>query len=121
MCFAHLFSVALYYGTCFYDEHYWGVWYSRPEFLYYWVYYIGLNAPWVLVPASECHIVSSRSSNLVSDLGFSSVIIYYDMKTYGRSFWHVDLRIPKPKEEAESDDSAGSITASVEKGMTEES
>ena len=25
--------------------------YSRPEFLYYWVYYVGFNLPWVIAPA----------------------------------------------------------------------
>lgn len=24
--------------------------FSRPEFLYYWVYYAGFNAPWAVVP-----------------------------------------------------------------------
>ncbi|KDN66911.1 putative emopamil binding protein [Colletotrichum sublineola] len=28
-----------------------GVSHSRPEFLYFWVYYVGFNAPWVVVPA----------------------------------------------------------------------
>ena len=28
-----------------------GVSYSRPEALYFWGYYVGFNAPWVLIPA----------------------------------------------------------------------
>ncbi|KAM7197033.1 Emopamil-binding protein [Naviculisporaceae sp. PSN 640] len=46
----HLFSVALYYGMCFVSESVNGYGYSRPQFLYYWVYFVGFNAPWVLVP-----------------------------------------------------------------------
>ncbi|PSR83642.1 Emopamil binding protein-domain-containing protein [Coniella lustricola] len=48
---AHLYGVALYYSTCYAQEQLNGVAYSRPEFQYYWVYYVGFNAPWVIVPA----------------------------------------------------------------------
>ncbi|KAJ9165530.1 EBP-domain-containing protein [Coniochaeta hoffmannii] len=51
LCVGHLFGVALYYGTCFFGYRYNGISHSRPEFLYYWVYYLGLNAAWVVVPA----------------------------------------------------------------------
>ncbi|KAG6313833.1 hypothetical protein E4U22_000604 [Claviceps purpurea] len=50
VCTAHLFGVALYYGTNWGDYRASGVSYSRPEVLYYWVYYAGFNAPWVVVP-----------------------------------------------------------------------
>lgn len=59
MCVGHLFGVALYYGTCFFEYRYRNVSHSRPEFLYYWVYYVGFNFPWVVVPAGE----SIRSIN----------------------------------------------------------
>lgn len=49
---AHLYGVALYYSTCYVNEKYKGLVYSRPEFLYFWVYYVGFNAPWVFVPAA---------------------------------------------------------------------
>ncbi|KAB5558434.1 Emopamil binding protein-domain-containing protein [Coniochaeta sp. 2T2.1] len=51
MCVGHLFGVALYYGTCFFEHQHKGISHSRPEFLYYWVYYLGLNAAWFVVPA----------------------------------------------------------------------
>lgn len=51
VCIAHLYGVALYYSTCYVNEKYKGLVYSRPEFLYFWVYYAGFNAPWVVVPA----------------------------------------------------------------------
>ncbi|KAJ9151725.1 Emopamil binding protein [Pleurostoma richardsiae] len=51
VCLAHLYGVALYYSTCYAEYRYLGVSHSRPEFLYYWVYYVGFNLPWVVVPA----------------------------------------------------------------------
>jgi cholestenol delta-isomerase len=45
--------VALYYGTCGFAEHMRGLSYSRPEVVYYWGYYVGMNAPWVVVPCGE--------------------------------------------------------------------
>lgn len=50
VCVAHLYGVLLYYGTNWADYRFSGVSYSRPEFLYYWVYYVGFNAPWFFVP-----------------------------------------------------------------------
>lgn len=50
VCAAHLYGVALYYGTNWGDFGASGVSYSRPEFRYYWVYYVGLNAPWAVIP-----------------------------------------------------------------------
>ncbi len=50
---AHLYGVALYYATCYAENLYRGVSYSRPEPLYFWVYYVGFNAPWVVVPTGE--------------------------------------------------------------------
>ncbi len=49
----HLYGVALYYGTCSFEYHLRGNSHSRPEFLYYWVYYVAFNMPWMVVPASE--------------------------------------------------------------------
>ncbi|KAL2024455.1 hypothetical protein VTK56DRAFT_8266 [Thermocarpiscus australiensis] len=50
VCVGHLYGVTLYYGTCLFAERLRRVSYSRPEVQYYWVYYAGLNAPWVVVP-----------------------------------------------------------------------
>ncbi|KAM4055272.1 emopamil binding protein [Hirsutella rhossiliensis] len=51
VCTAHLHSVALYYATNWAEHRATGRCYSRPEFLYYWVYYVGFNMPWVVVPS----------------------------------------------------------------------
>ncbi|KAK3366343.1 Emopamil binding protein-domain-containing protein [Podospora didyma] len=51
LCIGHMYGVALYYGTCFFVERHGGISFSRPEVLYQWVYFAGLNAPWAVVPA----------------------------------------------------------------------
>ncbi|KAI0481557.1 Emopamil binding protein-domain-containing protein [Xylaria cf. heliscus] len=48
---AHLYGVTLYYATSQCEFYFAGRSHSRPEFLYFWVYYVGFNLPWVLVPA----------------------------------------------------------------------
>ncbi|KFA74970.1 hypothetical protein S40288_02242 [Stachybotrys chartarum IBT 40288] len=50
VCTAHLYGVALYYATNWTELHFHGVSYSRPEFLYFWIYYVGFNLPWAIVP-----------------------------------------------------------------------
>lgn len=47
---AHLFGVLLYYGTLLFQEVLQGTSHCRPEFLYRWVYFGAMNAPWVVVP-----------------------------------------------------------------------
>lgn len=54
ICTAHLYGVALYYLTNWTESSFTGVSYSRPEFLYFWVYYVGFNAPWAVVPFCKC-------------------------------------------------------------------
>ncbi|KAK1978826.1 emopamil binding protein [Colletotrichum cereale] len=51
MCVGHLYGVVLYYSTSLTELYFNDVSHSRPEFLYFWVYYVGFNAPWVVVPA----------------------------------------------------------------------
>ncbi|TDZ87647.1 3-beta-hydroxysteroid-Delta(8),Delta(7)-isomerase [Colletotrichum sidae] len=55
MCVGHLYGVALYYLTSMSEYYLNGVSHSRPEFLYFWIYYIGFNAPWVVVPGILLH------------------------------------------------------------------
>ncbi|KAI0105456.1 Emopamil binding protein-domain-containing protein [Nemania sp. FL0031] len=50
-CVAHLYGVALYYATSQCEFYFTGRSHSRPEFLYFWVYYVGFNLPWAIVPA----------------------------------------------------------------------
>ncbi|KAK5722905.1 hypothetical protein LTR17_014208 [Elasticomyces elasticus] len=46
-----LYGVILYYATSAFDEAVNGVTYSRPEFLYYWFYFVIMNAFWTVIPA----------------------------------------------------------------------
>ncbi|OJD35285.1 ebp domain-containing protein [Diplodia corticola] len=46
----HLYSDTLYYVTSFLDMRR-GVLHSRPEALYFWVYFVVMNALWIIVPA----------------------------------------------------------------------
>ncbi|KAI1085788.1 EBP-domain-containing protein [Whalleya microplaca] len=51
VCMAHLYGVALYFGTSLSQYYYTGLSHSRPEVLYFWVYYVGCNLPWALIPS----------------------------------------------------------------------
>lgn len=53
VCMGHLYGVVLYYSTSTAEKYFNDVAHSRPEFLYFWVYYFGFNLPWVVVPSSE--------------------------------------------------------------------
>ncbi|KAK5627676.1 hypothetical protein RRF57_003391 [Xylaria bambusicola] len=50
-CVAHLCGVALYYATSQCEFYFTGRSHSRPEFVYFWVYYVGFNLPWAILPA----------------------------------------------------------------------
>lgn len=45
-----LYGDALYFATCFYEN---GI-HTRPEPLYFWFYFVGLNGVWVVVPLLVC-------------------------------------------------------------------
>jgi len=47
------YGVVLYYLTNIMDYHYSGISYSRPEGFYYYAYFVGLNAPWAIVPVCK--------------------------------------------------------------------
>ncbi|KAI0481210.1 Emopamil binding protein-domain-containing protein [Xylariaceae sp. FL0804] len=51
VCVAHLYGVALYYATALCELRLEGRSHSRPEARYFWLYYVGFNLPWVVVPA----------------------------------------------------------------------
>ncbi|PNP55604.1 hypothetical protein THARTR1_04128 [Trichoderma harzianum] len=64
VCVAHLYGVALYYATNWAEQRFHGVSYSRPEFLYFWVYYVGFNAPWAIVPFCEWPAPGGEASKI---------------------------------------------------------
>ncbi|KAK0386242.1 hypothetical protein NLU13_6079 [Sarocladium strictum] len=51
MCVAHIYGVVLYFGTEYRNEKLTGDSASLPDFLFYWVYYVGFNIVWAFVPA----------------------------------------------------------------------
>ncbi|KAI1213055.1 EBP-domain-containing protein [Annulohypoxylon truncatum] len=51
ICMAHIYGVALYYSTSLCQEYMTDLSHSRPEFLYFWVYYVGFNLPWAIIPS----------------------------------------------------------------------
>jgi cholestenol delta-isomerase len=52
-----LYGDVLYYATSIFDLYIVGVSYSRPEAYYFWFYFVGMNAPWIIIPI--CLIRSS--------------------------------------------------------------
>jgi hypothetical protein len=87
VCTAHLYGVALYYATNWTELHFHGVSYSRPEFLYFWIYYVGFNLPWAIVPLGTCSIHRltgySRSAPLTF---FFQGLIFDSFRQVGRAF-----------------------------------
>lgn len=67
MSVGHLYGVVLYYSTSLLEFYSDGVSHSRPEFLYFWVYYIGLNSPWVVVPSSKSTCIHASGLFLSPD------------------------------------------------------
>lgn len=60
----------LYYATCWFDHRVYGFTYSRPEAYYFWVYFVLMNAFWIVIPGGKCHdwrVVGFGSS--FADLG----------------------------------------------------
>jgi len=49
----HLYGCAIYYATSFADFRLTGVSHWRPESEYFWGYFVGMNAPWLVVPACK--------------------------------------------------------------------
>nr|RBQ97181.1 hypothetical protein FVER53263_07040 [Fusarium verticillioides] len=59
VCTAHVYGVALYYLTNWNESRVHGVAYSRPETVYFWIYYVGFNLPWAIVPLGELRLSTS--------------------------------------------------------------
>ncbi|KAF4781190.1 emopamil binding protein [Colletotrichum scovillei] len=76
MSVGHLYGVVLYYSTSLIELYSNGVSHSRPEFLYFWVYYIGFNAPWVVVPANRADVVAklNRIDGIMGDKSWQTYV-----------------------------------------------
>jgi cholestenol delta-isomerase len=49
----HLYSNLVYFATSLYDDYILGKKYYRPEPVYFWAYFVGMNAIWLVVPARK--------------------------------------------------------------------
>ncbi|KAF2430966.1 Emopamil-binding protein [Tothia fuscella] len=45
-----LYGDILYYSTSLFDQYILDITYTRPEAYYYWVYFVGMNAFWIVIP-----------------------------------------------------------------------
>ncbi|KAF2665690.1 EBP domain protein [Microthyrium microscopicum] len=50
VCIAHIYGCTLYYATSLVELVVDGRLYSRPEPLYFWGYFVGMNAPFIIIP-----------------------------------------------------------------------
>ena len=89
MCIGHLYGVSLYYGTSIASEMYHGVSFSRPEPLYFWVYFVAFNFPWAAVPVGKT-AVSSIDVCPGMKADFMEVLLFNSTKTILRTFRALD-------------------------------
>ncbi|PBP16270.1 hypothetical protein BUE80_DR012989 [Diplocarpon rosae] len=50
VCVGQMYGLILYYATAMFDHYYNAADYSRPEFLYFWVYFFAVNFIWMIIP-----------------------------------------------------------------------
>jgi cholestenol Delta-isomerase len=79
-----IYGLILYYGTSMFDHYYKGIAYSRPEFLYFWVYYFFMNFIWMVFPGSKfARHATTRTRNLLS---LWVVLLYSSVSNIARAF-----------------------------------
>lgn len=61
----HCYGNLLYFTTCLLAESYSGKSHYRPEMLYFWIYFAGMNGIWFVVPGCEFSLLSSYSCLLL--------------------------------------------------------
>ena len=55
----HIYSDVLYYATSMQDHYHKGITHCRPEPYYFYVYYVGMNAIWIVVPLGRSSLRTS--------------------------------------------------------------
>lgn len=58
MSVGHVYGDVLYFATTVFDEAYSGKVYYRPEPFYFWVYFVLMNAVWIVIPGCESYFLS---------------------------------------------------------------
>jgi hypothetical protein len=82
VCVGHLYGVALYYISSFAEFYLKGTSHSRPEFQYFWVYFVGFNLPWVVVPlGTSCDIPSQAHDGTDVDCCIIIVLLVSSVKS----------------------------------------
>ncbi len=75
-----VYGLLLYYGTLSFEILYHGLSYCRPEFLYFWVYFVGTNAAWLVVPicksltAKQVPNPKCTQTDILSDILYTSFL-----------------------------------------------
>ena len=71
-----------------YDDYILGKQYYRPEPFYFWAYFVGMNAIWLVIPGSKCpHDQWSQAAFALTLLLL--VLLYSSMRTSARAFAEV--------------------------------
>jgi len=65
VCVGQMYGLILYYATSMFDHYYKHITYSRPEFVYFWIYYFFINFIWMIFPG---------------------ILLYSSVSTIGRAF-----------------------------------
>ena len=81
----HIYSDILYFVTSSYAHYSLGIAYSRPEAIYFWVYYVFLNMLWIVIPGCESLLL--REGGMYLTRLFSSFAAEFPHPWYnGRNF-----------------------------------
>ena len=72
-----LYGLILYYATCAFEELVHGVVLSRPERVYYYVYYVACNAFWVFIPGWLIYqsVRETSTAFAENDVGTNSALL----------------------------------------------
>ena len=84
----HIYSNLLYFATSLYDDYILGKQYYRPEPFYFWAYFVGMNAIWLVIPGSEW----PQNGNILISRSFwydFVVLLYSSMRTTAKAFTEI--------------------------------
>ena len=79
----HVYGDTLYFATTVFDEFYSGKVYYRPEPFYFWIYFVLMNAVWLVIPG--CKIALSSALSRVVSLFFIDCL-YSSIKATATAF-----------------------------------
>lgn len=74
VCVGQMYGLILYYATSMFDLYYRGTSYSRPEFVYFWIYYFLINFIWMVFPGLLLYSSVDTIAKLFKSVEGGSVI-----------------------------------------------